>query len=63
MVEVVDDGKGGADPEAGSGLAGLRDRLGALEGRLFVESPAGGPTLVRAELPLDVPDETTRGTP
>jgi signal transduction histidine kinase len=63
VVEVVDDGKGGADPEAGTGLAGLRDRLGALDGRLFVESPAGGPTHVRAELPLDVPDETTRGTP
>jgi signal transduction histidine kinase len=63
VVEVVDDGKGGADPEAGTGLAGLRDRLGALDGRLFVESPAGGPTHVRAELPLDVPDETTLGTP
>jgi signal transduction histidine kinase len=63
VVEVVDDGKGGADPEAGTGLAGLRDRLSALDGRLFVESPAGGPTRVRAELPLGVPDGTARGTP
>jgi signal transduction histidine kinase len=52
VVEVVDDGKGGADPEAGTGLAGLADRLVALDGRLLVESPAGGPTYVRAELPL-----------
>jgi signal transduction histidine kinase len=51
-VEVADDGKGGADPGAGTGLAGLADRLAALDGRLFVESPAGGPTRVRAELPL-----------
>ena len=63
VVEVVDDGKGGADPEAGTGLTGLADRLAALDGRLFVESPAGGPTRVRAELPLGMPDGTTRGTP
>ncbi|MDQ3913423.1 MAG: histidine kinase, partial [Actinomycetota bacterium] len=62
-VEVVDDGKGGADPEAGTGLAGLRDRLAALDGRLYVESPAGGPTRVRAELPLAAPGGTTRGSP
>jgi signal transduction histidine kinase len=52
VVEVVDDGKGGANPEAGTGLAGLADRLVALDGRLLVESPAGGPTYVRAELPV-----------
>ena len=63
VVEVVDDGKGGADPEAGTGLAGLADRLAALDGRLFVESPAGGPTRVRAELPLGTPDGTARRTP
>jgi signal transduction histidine kinase len=62
-VEVVDDGEGGANPEAGSGLAGLRDRLAALDGRLSVESPPGGPTHVRAELPLSAPDRTARGTP
>jgi signal transduction histidine kinase len=63
VVEVVDDGEGGADPEVGTGLAGLADRLAALDGRLFVESPAGGPTRVRAELPLGAPDGTARGTP
>jgi signal transduction histidine kinase len=63
VVEVVDDGKGDANPEAGTGLAGLRDRLAALDGRLFVESPAGGSTRVRAELPLGAPVVTARGTP
>ena len=63
VVEVMDDGRGGADPAAGTGLAGLRDRLAALDGRLFVESPAGGLTRVRAELPLGLPDETALGTP
>jgi signal transduction histidine kinase len=63
LVEVVDDGKGGAEPGAGSGLAGLADRLAALDGRLSVESPPGGPTLVRAELPLGACDATTRETP
>jgi signal transduction histidine kinase len=51
VVEVRDDGRGGADPERGSGLRGLADRVGALEGRLAVESPAGAGTLVRAEIP------------
>ena len=50
VAEVVDDGGGGADI-AGSGLAGLADRAVVLDGRLTVESPAGGPTTVRAELP------------
>jgi signal transduction histidine kinase len=63
VVEVVDDGKGGANPETGTGLAGLRDRVAALDGRLFVESPTGGPTRVRAELPLGAPDGTARITP
>jgi signal transduction histidine kinase len=49
-VEVVDDGKGGAAP-AGSGLLGLRRRVEALDGTLSVQSPAGGPTTIRAELP------------
>jgi signal transduction histidine kinase len=49
-VEIHDDGVGGADP-AGSGLDGLRRRVQALDGRLEVLSPAGGPTTVRAELP------------
>jgi signal transduction histidine kinase len=51
LVEVRDDGVGGADPRAGTGLRGLADRLAALDGRLEVLSPPGGGTLVRAELP------------
>lgn len=49
-VLVRDDGRGGADP-AGSGLTGLRSRVAALDGMLEVHSPAGGPTIVTAELP------------
>jgi signal transduction histidine kinase len=52
VVEVSDDGTGGASPVAGGGLSGLGDRLSALDGRLLVRSPEGGPTLVRAEIPL-----------
>ena len=52
IVEVVDDGPGGADPRRGTGLAGLADRVAALDGRLAVQSPAGGPTRVRAEIPI-----------
>jgi signal transduction histidine kinase len=47
---VVDDGTGGANPQ-GSGLAGLSKRVRALDGRLEVISPPGGPTVVRAEIP------------
>jgi len=50
-VEVRDDGVGGADPSAGSGLRGLWDRVGALDGRIEVISPAGEGTVVRAEIP------------
>jgi signal transduction histidine kinase len=49
-VEVVDDGRGGADP-AGSGLKGLAQRVAALDGSLEIHSPTGGPTVVRALLP------------
>ncbi|MGE4426731.1 MAG: sensor histidine kinase [Solirubrobacteraceae bacterium] len=51
VVEVTDDGTGGASPAPGSGLSGLAQRVDALDGRLTVTSPAGGPTVVRAELP------------
>jgi PAS domain S-box-containing protein len=54
MVEVSDDGVGGADPERGSGLRGLADRLSALRGTLSVESPPGAGTCIRAEIPLGV---------
>jgi signal transduction histidine kinase len=51
VVEVVDDGIGGADTRRGSGLRGLADRVEALGGRLRVWSPAGGGTHVEAEIP------------
>ena len=51
IVEVVDDGVGGADSESGSGLRGLADRVEALGGRLRVWTPRGGGTRVRAEIP------------
>lgn len=52
VVEVVDDGKGGADAN-GNGLTGLRRRVEALDGRFRVASPAGGPTVIRAEMPCE----------
>ncbi|WP_405938291.1 sensor domain-containing protein [Streptomyces sp. NBC_00726] len=51
LLQVTDDGRGGADPASGSGLAGLTERLDAVDGVLVVDSPAGGPTKVTAELP------------
>ncbi|MEI5523946.1 sensor domain-containing protein [Streptomyces brasiliscabiei] len=51
MLQVGDDGVGGADSGGGSGLAGLAERIGAVDGILVVDSPAGGPTRVTAELP------------
>ena len=52
IVEVVDDGIGGADEARGSGLRGLGDRLAALDGWLEIDSPAGGGTYVRAVIPV-----------
>ena len=51
VVEVDDDGVGGADPASGSGLRGLVDRVEALDGTLLVVSPEGGGTRIRAEIP------------
>ncbi len=51
LIEVADDGVGGADTEKGSGLRGLADRVEALGGRLRVWSPEGGGTRVSAEIP------------
>jgi signal transduction histidine kinase len=51
VVEVADDGVGGADPGNGTGLRGLADRLAVIEGRLEVDSPPGGGTTVRARIP------------
>ncbi|MFF1766872.1 sensor histidine kinase [Streptomyces sp. NPDC058249] len=51
MIQVTDDGVGGADVSGGSGLAGLAERLDAVDGILVADSPVGGPTRVTAELP------------
>ncbi len=56
VVDVVDDGVGGAEPAAGSGLSGLADRVAALDGTLRVESPSGGGTRITAEIPLAASD-------
>jgi PAS domain S-box-containing protein len=54
IVEIADDGIGGASAGTGSGLSGLSDRVGAIEGTLTVTSPPGKGTVVRAVLPLEV---------
>jgi signal transduction histidine kinase len=51
VLEVADDGHGGADEQAGSGLAGIRRRVEAHDGRLRLSSPAGGPTILEVSLP------------
>jgi signal transduction histidine kinase len=51
IVTITDDGHGGADLAAGSGLRGLADRLAAVGGNLSVKSPSGGGTAVRADIP------------
>ncbi|MFC7531116.1 sensor histidine kinase [Actinoplanes sp. GCM10030250] len=51
IVEVRDDGCGGADPGSGSGLVGLADRVAVLDGTVTLSSPPGGPTLVHVEIP------------
>jgi signal transduction histidine kinase len=58
VVTVSDDGVGGADPVGGSGLRGLVDRVAVLDGTLSVESPPGGGTSIRAEIPLVEPRHT-----
>jgi PAS domain S-box-containing protein len=52
VIQVSDDGAGGADPSRGSGLRGLSDRVASLDGRLVIESPIGRGTRVRAEIPV-----------
>lgn len=59
-VTVHDDGGGGADPSKGTGLAGIRARVNAVDGTLAISSPGGGPTTVVAELPRQV-DRTGAG--
>jgi signal transduction histidine kinase len=53
VVDVSDDGAGGADRDTGSGLRGLTDRIEALRGQLEVSSPPGAGTTLRAEIPLE----------
>ena len=50
-AQVTDDGAGGADPAAGTGLAGVERRLATFDGILAVSSPPGGPTIVAIEVP------------
>ncbi|MFC8916259.1 sensor domain-containing protein [Streptomyces sp. NPDC047821] len=50
-IEVEDDGTGGADASRGTGLTGLADRIAVLDGRLAINSPKGGPTVLRVEIP------------
>jgi signal transduction histidine kinase len=52
VVEIADDGIGGADPDRGSGLKGLADRVSALDGSMSLDSPAGAGTRLRAEIPV-----------
>jgi signal transduction histidine kinase len=51
LLQVTDDGRGGASLDGGTGMSGLADRLGAVDGLFVLDSPAGGPTVVTAELP------------
>jgi signal transduction histidine kinase len=51
VVEVTDDGIGGADQSRGTGLAGIGRRVAALDGRVLLHSPSGGPTRLFVELP------------
>ncbi|HEX4897095.1 MAG TPA: sensor domain-containing protein [Candidatus Limnocylindrales bacterium] len=62
VVEVWDDGAGGARLEPGGGLAGLASRLAGVDGTFSVSSPAGGPTLVRAEIPIAAGADSGPGT-
>ena len=55
VVEIRDNGSGGADLSDGTGLRGLADRVEALGGELRLESDAVGGTVIRAELPLGQP--------
>ena len=50
-VQISDNGHGGADPNHGTGLTGLADRVAVTDGRMLLSSPAGGPTVLRVEVP------------
>jgi signal transduction histidine kinase len=59
LIDVTDDGGGGADSSRGSGLAGIERRLGAFDGILALSSPPGGPTVVRMEVPCELSSPRT----
>ncbi|MFF9073976.1 sensor histidine kinase [Streptomyces sp. NPDC014735] len=61
MLQVTDDGRGGARLDGGTGMAGLAERLGAVDGLFVLDSPPGGPTTVTAELPWRDREEEGRG--
>jgi signal transduction histidine kinase len=52
LLTVTDDGKGGARTDAGTGLAGLMNRVATVDGSLHIDSPQGGPTIVHVDLPM-----------
>ncbi|MFF5365727.1 sensor histidine kinase [Streptomyces sp. NPDC013187] len=54
-LDIEDNGSGDADPERGTGLTGLADRIAAADGRMLLSSPPGGPTVLRAEIPCGGP--------
>ena len=58
-VQLVDNGRGGADPHGGSGLAGIQRRLAAFDGTVVVTSPVGGPTVVTLEVPCTLQPSQT----
>jgi signal transduction histidine kinase len=62
-VVVGDDGRGGADPDAGTGMRGVMRRLAAFDGTMSLSSPAGGPTIVTLEVPCELDSSSPRTTP
>ncbi|MGK5691577.1 sensor histidine kinase [Streptomyces sp. URMC 128] len=64
LIQVWDDGRGGASLDGGTGMRGLAERLDAVDGLFVLESPEGGPTTVTAELPWrDRTDDSGTGAP
>jgi len=63
IVEVSDDGVGGAEARPGSGLRGLGDRIAALQGTLSIDSPPGGGTRIRAEIPYGCSGSSDQPSP
>ncbi|MUL40567.1 sensor histidine kinase [Streptomonospora sp. PA3] len=65
VITVGDDGRGGTDPRAGTGLTGIHRRLAAFDGTINTHSPTGGPTIITMELPcgIDTPHRTNPAPP